>query len=603
VSDAATALLILATVIALFVWNRLPVGIVAVGAAVALYAANLLTLNEAMAGFGDPVVVFIAAMFVVSEGIESTGITAWAGGRMVALARGRPTRVLVGTMTLCAIATALISLSGAVAALIPMVVLVALRSSVPPSRMLMPMVYAGSAGSLLVLIGSPVNIIVSEASGDAGSGAFGFFEFAWLGVPILVGTMLLAVVLTRRVVPDRKPSVSTRDLSRHAETLAQYYNLADGFYRLRVRERSPWIGTATDRVDLSDYSGLQLIGVQRGEVGSDVAIGALAADDVIVVSGPSAQVSRLAVEQVLAVSMTPLGSEDPSQLLNRQMGVVELVIPPRSPLVGETMFPGMVRASDVVILAIQHHGKDVGQVPVRLRAGDALLVYGAWSAVDTLSNIRDVIVVDSPDLIRRQIPLGPKAIEAAIVLAAMVLLLTFDLVPPAIAGLLAAGAMVLTRVMTSEQAYRAVAWETVILVGGLIPLSTAIRQSGAGDDIADVVLDVVGTGHPLLLMVAMFVLTTMLGLVLSNTATVLIVLPIALAVAEEGEVSVKPMLMLLAVACSGALLTPVQTPANLMVMAPGGYRFGDYWKLGLPILLLWLAVALIVIPIVWPLTG
>ena len=556
-----------------------------------------------MAGFGDPVVVFIAAMFVVSEGIESTGITAWAGGRMVALARGRRTRVLVGTMALCAVATALISLSGAVAALIPMVVLVALRSNLPPSRMLMPMVYAGSAGSLLVLIGSPVNIIVSEASDEAGSGAFGFFEFAWLGVPILVGTMALAVVLTPRVLPDRKSSVSTRDLSRHAETLAQHYNLADGFYRLSIRERSPWIGTPTDRIDLSEYPGTQLIGVQRGEVGSDVAVDALTADDVMVVSGPSAQVSRMAVEQVLAVSMTPLGSDDPSQLLNRQMGVVELVIPPRSPLVGETMFPGMVRASEVVILAIQHHGKDVGQVPVRLRAGDALLVYGAWSAVDTLTNLRDVIVVDSPDLIRRQIPLGPKAIEAAIVLTAMVLLLTFDLVPPAIAGLLAAGAMVLSRVMTAEHAYRAVAWENVILVGGLIPLSTAIRQSGAGDDIAQLVLDVVGTGRPLLLMVAMFVLTTVLGLVLSNTATVLIVLPIALAVAEEGDVSAQPMLMLLAVACSGALITPVQTPANLMIMAPGGYRFGDYWKLGLPILILWFAVALIVIPIIWPLSG
>lgn len=602
-SDATTALVVLGAVIALFVWNRLPVGIVALGAPVALYATSVLSLEQAMAGFGDPVVVFIASMFVVSEGIERTGITAWAGGRMVSLASGRTTRVLIGTMLLCAIATALISLSGAVAALIPMVVLVAMRSSSPPSRMLMPMVYAGSAGSLLVLIGSPVNIIVSEASDEAGAGAFGFFEFAWVGLPILVGTMLLAALLTRRLVPDRRSAVSTRDLSRHAETLAEYYNLADGFYRLRIRERSPWIGTPANELDLSEYPGIQLIGVQRGPGGPRLSADALEDDDVLVVSGSSAQVSLMAVEGVLAVSMTPIGSDDPGRLLNRQMGVVELVIPPRSPLVGETMFPGMVRASDLVILAIQHHGKDCGQVPVRLRAGDALLVYGAWSAVDSLTEVRDVVVVDSPDLIRRQVPLGPRAIEAAIILAAMVVLLTLDLVPPAIAGLLAAGAMVLGRVLSSEQAYRSVAWETVILVGGLIPLSTAIRVSGAGDDIAEHVIDLVGTGRPLLLMVVMFVLTTVLGLVLSNTATVLIVLPIALAVAAEGDLSVQPMLMLLAVACSGALLTPVQTPANLMVMAPGGYRFGDYWRLGLPILVLWFAVAMLVIPIVWPLTS
>jgi di/tricarboxylate transporter len=161
--------------------------------------------------------------------------------------------------------------------------------------------------------------------------------------------------------------------------------------------------------------------------------------------------------------------------------------------------------------------------------------------------------------------------------------------------------MVLTRVLTSSQAYRAVSWETVVLVGGLIPLSTAIQRSGAGDDIAQVVLDVVGTDKPVLLLAAMFVLTSVMGLVLSNTATVLIVLPIALSAAAEGGVAVQPMLMLLAVAASAALLTPVQTPGNMMIMAPAGYRFGDYWKLGLPLLVLWLAVCLAVIPNVWPL--
>ena len=183
----------------------------------------------------------------------------------------------------------------------------------------------------------------------------------------------------------------------------------------------------------------------------------------------------------------------------------------------------------------------------------------------------------------------------------MVVLLAFGIVPPAVAGILGALGMVLTRVLTSAQAYRAVSWETVVLVGGLIPLSTAIQRSGAGDDIAQVVLDVVGTDKPVLLLAAMFVLTSVMGLVLSNTATVLIVLPIALSTAAEGGVAVQPMLMLLAVAASAALLTPVQTPGNMMIMAPAGYRFGDYWKLGLPLSLLWLAVCLAVIPAVWPL--
>jgi di/tricarboxylate transporter len=261
----------------------------------------------------------------------------------------------------------------------------------------------------------------------------------------------------------------------------------------------------------------------------------------------------------------------------------------------------MVRDEELVILAVSHYGNDTGPGLVELEAGDALLLYGTWDAVDTLVDDRDIVVVDSPDLVRRQVPLGPRARQAGAVLVGMVVLLAFGIVPPAVAGLLGALGMVLTRVLTSAQAYRAVSWETVVLVGGLIPLSTAIQRSGAGDDIAQVVLDVVGTDRPVLLLVAVFVLTSVMGLVLSNTATVLIVLPIGLAAAAEGGVAVQPMMMTLAVAASAALLTPVQTPGNMMIMAPAGYRFGDYWKLGLPLLLLWLAVSVAVIPVVWPL--
>ena len=601
-ADSTIALLVLGGVIGLFVWNRLPVGAVALGTVLALWATDLLTLEEATAGFGDPVVVFIATLFVVSEGIDRTGITSWAGGHLVAIAGDSHVRLLVAVMALCAGLTALISLNGAVAALLPMVVVIALRTARPASRMLMPMVFAGSAGSLLVLTGSPVNIIVSEASEGAGAGAFSYFEFAWVGVPILVGSMLLAVLLAPKVLPDRSPRTSTLDLSRHAEVLAGYYGLADGFYRLRVREGSPLIGTPPDALDLSGYPGLALIGLQAAGLDEPRPVRtAVEADDVLVVSGDSEQVSRMAVEQLVAVAMRPLREEEPEALVNREVGVVEVVVPPRSPLVGETVFPGMVRDEELVILAVNHYGNDTGPGPVELAAGDALLLYGTWDAVDTLVDDRDVVVVDSPDLVRRQVPLGPKAAQAGAVLVAMVALLALGIVPPAVAGLLGALGMVLTRVLTSSQAYRAVSWETVVLVGGLIPLSTAIQRSGAGDDIAEVVLDVVGTGRPVLLLAAMFVLTSIMGLVLSNTATVLIVLPIALSAASEGGVAVQPMLMLLAVAASAALLTPVQTPGNMMIMKPAGYRFGDYWKLGLPLLVLWLAVSLLVIPAVWPL--
>jgi di/tricarboxylate transporter len=259
-----------------------------------------------------------------------------------------------------------------------------------------------------------------------------------------------------------------------------------------------------------------------------------------------------------------------------------------------------MRGAELVVLGIRRLGKDVGSRSVELTVGDSLLLHGRWSAVEELVDHRDVLLVDSPELLRRQgVPLGPRSGRAVVIMLLMVALLALGLVPPAIAGLAAATAMVLTRVITPNQAYRAVSWQTVVLIGGLIPLSTAIQTSGAADLVARRLIDLVGVGRPYLLLAALFALAAVLGQVVSNTATVLIVVPIAVAAAQETGVSVQPVLMLVAVAGAASLLTPIATPGNMMIMGPGGYRFGDYWRLGLPVLLLWMAVAVAVIPLVW----
>ena len=394
-SDATIALVTLGVVIAVFMVNRLPVGVVAIGAALSLWATGLLDLDQALSGFGDPVVIFIATLFVVSEAIDSSGLTAWAGERVIAVAGDSPLRVLAALMLACAALTALISLNGSVAALLPMVVMLAMRLGRAPSRMLMPVVYAGSAGSLLVLMGSPVNVIVSQASDAAGEGTFGFFEFAMVGVPILIATVALNLLLTDRVLPERTPDVAPPNLSRHAKALATQYALSDGFYRLRVRDRSPLIGQDPARVDLGGHADLAVVAVQSpdgGRAGETVA-----ANDVLVVTGPTDQVSTFVVDAVLAVAMTPLPEHAPGELSTREAGVAELVVPPRSSLVGEEVFAGMRRASDLVILAVQRGGQDLGDEPTVLVAGDALLVYGAWPALGALADDRSVLVVDSHD--------------------------------------------------------------------------------------------------------------------------------------------------------------------------------------------------------------
>jgi di/tricarboxylate transporter len=519
VSDVAITYLVLAGVVALFVWDRVPAAIAAVGVALALWATGVLGLEQALAGFGDPTVLFIASLFVVSEGLDATGVTAWAGQRLIAYAGDSRTRLIVLTMLLVAALTALINVNGSVAALVPVVVVMAVRVRRSPSQLLLPLAFGAHAGSLLALTGTPVNVIVSDAAADAGVGRFAYFEFALVGVPLVLGTIAIVVLFGERLLPSRTPRRIRPDFSGHARTLVEQYEL----------------------------------------------------------------------------------DKPPDALLTRRSGVAEVVIPPRSALVGNTVFPGMVTDSgDLVVLAVRRQGEDVGPGETALAEGDTLLLRGTWAALDERLEHPGLLVVDPPDFVRRQaVPLGHGAERAIAVLTGMVILLVTGAVPAVVAGLLAASAIVLLGLLSIEQAYRSVSWTTVVLVGGMISLSTAMVETGAAEDLADVLVGLVGDAGPHALLLALFLITAALGQLISNMATALIVIPIGLSAAAEMDISAEPVLMALAVSAAASFLTPVATPANLMVMGPGGYRFGDYWKLGLPLLALFGVVAILLVPVFW----
>jgi di/tricarboxylate transporter len=519
-SDTTITFLVLGAAVAVFVWDYLPVAVVALGVALTLWATGVLELDQALAGFSDPAVIFIGALFVVSEALDATGVTSWAGQALIDRAGTSRTRLMVLMMLLVALLTALISVNGAVAALLPVVVVMAVRLGRSPSQLLLPLAFAAHAGSLLVLTGTPVNVIVTEYAEDAGVGGFGYFEFALVGLPLLVGTIAIVVLFGERLLPQRTARLMPRDFSDHARTLAEQYEL-----------------------------------------------------------------------------------EHADTLLTRKVGVAEVVIPPRSTAIGETVFPGMVTDSgDLVVLAVQRNGEDLGPEETELEAGDTMLVQGSWAALDDNLGDPAVLVVDAPELVRRQaVPLGPGAKRALVVLAAMVACLATGALPPAVAGLLAAIAIVVLRVLTPEQCFRAVSWTTVILVAGMIPLSTAMTVTGAASKLADGLVQIVGDAGPHALLLGLFVLTVTLGQLISNMATALIVIPVAVSAAADMDVSAKPVLMCVTVAAAAAFLTPVATPANLMVMSPGGYRFGDYWKLGLPLVVLFGVVATLLVPVFWSL--
>jgi di/tricarboxylate transporter len=525
-NDIAITFAIIGALVALFVWGRFPVEVVGIGAALALWATGILTLEQSVAGFGDPTVLFIAALFVVSEALDATGVTTWAGQVLVDRAGTSRTRLVVVMMLIVAALTAIVTVNAAVAALLPVVVVTAGRLGIAPSKLLIPLCFGSHAGSQLALTGSNVNLLVSQAAQDYASSPIGFFEFALAGIPLLAGTIAVVALLSNRLLPVRSPPKIERDLSRHARTLVEQYGLS--------------AGAATDAI-----------------------------------------------------------------AFNREIGLAEVIIPPRSPFIGEHVVPGTTTDDGtLVVAAIQRRGESVGGEGVELAVGDTVVLQGPWGALDARATAdQGLIVVDHPESVRRQaIALGMRAWEAVAILAGMVILLVTGIVPPAVAGLLAAGLILILRILTMEQAYRAINWTTVIMVASLLPLSTAMFETGAADQIGGLLIDVVGAFGPYGLLAGLFVVTAIFGQLISNTATALIMIPIAVAASGELGVDVRGVLVSLSIAASAALLTPVATPVNLIAMSAAGYRFGDYWRLGAVVMVIFFIVAVLWVPVVWPLT-
>lgn len=517
-SPVAITFTVLGLAVIAFISNRVPLGVVALGVTVSLWATGVITPDQAVAGFGDPTVIFIASLFVVSYSLEATGVTAWAGQQVVARGLRKRAPLIVVISLLVAVLSALISINGAVAALIPVVVVVAVRAGLAPSQLLMPLAFAAHGGSMLALTGTPVNIIMSEAAAEATGRPFGFFEFALTGGPLVLGTIVIVACFGGRLLPSREITALPPDLDAYAQVLREQYDLPES-----------------------------------------------------------------------------------AELMSVRNGVVEVVVAPRSTLIGLHLFRGQVTPSgDLVVMGLQRAGEDLTGPEVRLQAGDTMLLRGAWDHLEQHTVGPDLLVVDSPKRLRRAVPLGRGAKRALIVLAGMVGMLAFSPAPPAMIGVSAALLLVASGVLTPSQAYRAVSWTTVLLIAGMMPLSTAFRTTGAADLIADLVMRLGGHASAHLALAVLCLMTALLGQLISNVATVLIMLPIAVSLAADLQVSVLPFLMALAVAGAAAFLTPVATPANTMVMDPGGYRFGDYWKLGLPLLALFLVVAVFWVPLWWP---
>lgn len=592
---------IIAAAMVLFIWNRVPAAVVAVCASLALYFTGVLTMKETLAGFGDPVVVLIAALLAIASGLEIAGVGAWAGQLLIRHTGTNETWRLVAIMIVAAVFSALIGMNGAVAAMLPVTVVVAVKTGVAPSRLMIPLAFGCLTGSKLTLLGTPVNVIAATQADEAGLGHIGFFEWSVLGIPLLAGTIVITILLGRSLLPERRGKSIPADLSAHAQTLVEQYRLEDGLHHFRVRPTSPYIGRPRADVDLADYPGLQLVALLEGRGTTPLQRDKIAEGDLVLVRGGAEAAGRLAADKHLAIREGDAAAPIADVLLGPGSGLAEVIIPLRSKMIGQTVFPGMTTEdSGLMVMAIQRGGSELGQEPVALRAGDHLLLQGTWKALDQYLSDPKVLVVDSPEVVQKQaVPLGQGARAALAILLLLVVLLSFDLVPAPVAAVLCATLMVITGVLTLPQLYRGIDWNTCILIGAMIPPATAMTKTGAAVLIGDYVVSALGNAGPHVVLAGIFMATMAISQFISNTSSALVMMPIGIATASELGVSTLPMMMGVAMGASASFLTPFANGVSLMVYGPGGYRFGDFWKLGLPVTVWALIVTVIVVPLYW----
>lgn len=631
-TDMLLTFAILAGTVLLFVFSKLRADMVAVLSLLALFLTGILTSQQALAGFADSTTIMVAALFIVGEGLARTGITARLGQFLMKQAGNSELRLLVVLMIGTAGLSAFMSNTGTVAMLMPAIVAAAWRIGGLPSRFLIPLAFSANVGGLLTLIGSPPNIVVSDTLGAAGQGSLGFFEFALLGIPVTAAFVVFMALFGRRWLPNRQAGARPLDMEGAVDAMAESYRLTNKLFWLRVRHSSPLAGQTLGQAGLGRDFGVSVLVVDRPAAAEQDATGqdrgrrlarqtierlqvpedalpgpdtVITAQDMLLVKGNPQAVEKLAVAFNLGLqTIDPARDSLPDLLLNQEIGVAEVIVAPRSDYGGLKLAESQIGEKfDVQVITVRRGDKVLPRKEAELRFGDALLVRGRWSAIERLrAESHNFVVVGEPDALSKQVvQLTPRSYIALATLLGMIVLMVFSIVPTVIAVLLAAVVLLLTGCLSIESAYRSINWQTVVLIAATLPLSTAMQITGGAELLANTLVNTVGAIGPLALMAGVFLLTAGLSQVMSNTATTVLVAPIVLTAALALGVEPEAMMMMVAAGAASAFLTPIASPTNTLVFEAGGYSWGDYAKVGLPLLLLVMAVSLLVAPLVWPL--
>ncbi|WP_353804710.1 SLC13 family permease [Pseudomonas aeruginosa] len=600
---------LLATTVALFIHNRLRLDVIALLVIMAFSVSGTLTLNEALAGFSDPSVILIAALFVIGESLVRTGVAYQVGDWLIARAGSSEARLLVLLMLAVAGLGSVMSSTGVVAIFIPVVLSIAAKLKIPPGRLMMPLAFAGLISGMMTLVATPPNMVVNSELAREGHAGFGFFAFTPIGLMVLaIGVAYM--LLTRNWLNAASPAeVGAPKARRTLRDLIRDYRLAGRERRLQVQLGSPLIGSPLEELQLRTRLGANVVGLERvrkfhSEVVKVGGSTELKAGDVLLldVFAPPEDMDRRCAELNL-VRLPFRASYFIDQ--SREVGMAEVTLPPDSTLLGKSVLELGFRSQyglNVVGLRRDHEALTDGMLEEKLRLGDTLLVIGAWKAIRQLQGRnRDFLVLSLPAEIDEVAPALSKAPHALLSLAVMVALMVSGVVPNVVAALVGCLLMGLFRCIDMDGAYRAIHWQSLVLIVGMLPFALALQKTGGIDLVVSLLVDALGDAGPRVLLASLFLLTAAIGLFISNTATAVLMAPIAIATAKQIGASPYPFAMVVAVAASAAFMTPISSPVNTLVLGPGQYRFGDFVRIGVPFTLLVMFVCVLVIPWLFPL--
>jgi di/tricarboxylate transporter len=607
-TDLLLVLLLLAAAILMFAINKPRVDAVALIMLVLLPFTGVLTMNEALAGFSNPNIVLIGAMFVIGEALARTGVARSIGDWLVRYGGNSAWRLLVLLMLAVGFLGAFMSSTGVVAIFVPIVLRMASRSEIAPAELMMPMAYAALISGMMTLVATSPNLVINYELVRTGADGFSFFSFTPFGVPILI-VGILYMLLARRWLGREAPESSTKELRPGLRNLVEHYGLGQREHRVRVVPGSPLIGPRLGELDLPAKIGARIIVIERGSGRARRLLprtddSLLQAGDVLLIDmdDDTADVDALCREY--GVELLPrTGSYYTGR--PQDVGLVEVMLPYQSAFVGRTVAEAEAMAQFELTLVGMRRRRGVLE-PHHLRekvlkAGDTLLLAGPWRAIRRLQKGgQEMVLLNLPQEFDEYLPAAKRAPYAVLTLIVVIVLMATGAVPNVQAALIGCLMMGLFRCIDLDGAYRAIQMKSLIMIVGMMPFALALDRTGGVDLAADFLVGVLGNSSAHLILAVLFAITVLLGMFIVNTANAVLLIPLALAIAEELGASPYPFAMIVALGASAAFMTPV-SPVNTLVTTAGNYRLADFIRIGLPLTLIVGALSVALVPWLLPL--